>query len=248
MGFFLKAKFLNPQGLGLAFLLCLTVACGAGGIFGPPPTNPHTGAPQHPGTSGTGPGAVSGQIPAPGSGIGRVKCPDPHSYAHFNQQLRGFLSSSKSQVELGNMAGVGCTKQHYEQTKSALSVKGTIFFKGGQKLNPSNLSQTLEVDSASSQIKLTIRPIQQNPFAYGLKAAPIAGQVQGNIAVLNFEDAKGKVTLDGEIHSNNQGTLVFFAPFRYENFTISDQPDASGYSGTIGVLVISACSLFDCVR
>ena len=242
---FSKTKSLVRRGLGLAFLACLTMACGEGGIFGAPPTNPHAGAPHHPGSSGTSP---SGQIPAPGSGIGRIKCTDHHPFAHFNRQLQGFLSSTKSMGELSNMGGVGCTKAQYDQTKSALSVQGSVFFEGGKKLDPSNLSQTLTVNSASTQIKLTIKPMQQNAFAYGLKAAPIAGQVQGNIAVLNFEDSKGKVTLDGEIRANAQGTLVFFAPFRYENFTTFGQSDASGYEGTIGVLVISACGLFDCVR
>ena len=240
-----KTKALFKQGLGLVFLVCLTGACGEGGLFSPPPANPHAGAPHHPGSSGQTP--VS-QNPAPGSGIGRVKCTTQYSFAHFNQHLRGFLSSTKPTGELSNMANVYCTKAQYDETKSSFDIKGTVFFKGGKKLDPANLSQTLEVDSASSQIKLTINPMQQSAFAYALKAAPIGGQVQGNIAVLNFEDAKGKVTFDGEIRSNAQGVVVFAAPFRYENFTVFGQPDVTGYNGTIGILVIAACSLFDCVR
>lgn len=226
--------------LSLGFLFYFIVACG---LFPPPPHSPPAGAPVHPGSSGT--SAIPGQPSTPGTTAGVVKCTHQYPHAHFNQQIRGFLSAAG---ETSNIANVGCTKEQYQQTGSGIQVKGTVYFTGGKKLDLSNLSQTLEVAGSSSEIKILIKPVNQREIAVDLKAAPIAGQVNGSIAVLSFEDEKGKVTLDGKFRSNDKGVIVFSAPFQYDNFTIFGRTDVTGYEGTIGLFEIPACGLFDCVR
>ena len=209
----------------------------------PPPHDPYGSAPAPPGTSAH--PSFPDQPATTGESEGVVKCTPQYSPPHFNQQLKGFLSASG---DVSGIANVGCTKEQYNQYKSAVLIKGSVFFEGGQKLDLSNLNQTLPV-STSSKIKIIIMPINQKPpLAVDLNASPIAGQVTGSIAVLSFEDEKGKVTLDGEFRSNDKGKLVFSAPFRYENFTIFGSADVSGYSGTIGLFEIPVCGLFDCAR
>lgn len=149
--------------------------------------------------------------------------------------------------DVSRLASVGCTEEQYKQSGSGVFVKGSVFFEGGQKLDLSNSSQTLTVNS-SSKIKIIVKPVNQSPLAVDLNASPIAGRVTGNIAVLSFEDEKGKVTLDGSFRSNDKGLLVFSAPFRYENFTAFGRTDISGYSGTIGLFEIPVCGLFDCAK
>ena len=234
---------LVKKGLGLVSLFYFIVACG---LFPPPPHSPHAGAPTHPGSSGS-PGSptIPGQPSTPGTTAGVVKCTHQYPYAHFNQQIRGFLSAAGDTSNIGN---VGCTKEQYQQSGSGIQVKGTVYFTGGKKLDLSNLSQTLEVNSASSKIKILIKPVNQRELAVDLKAAPIAGQVSGSIAVLSFEDEKGKVTLDGEFRSNDKGVIVFSAPFQYNNFVVFGRTDVTGHEGTIGQFEIPACGLFDCVR
>ena len=223
----------------LGVLFYFIVACG---LFPPPPSSPHAGAPTHPGSSGS--PTLPGQPSTPGTTSGVVKCTHQYPYAHFNQQIRGFLSAAGDTSNIGN---VGCTKEQ-AQSGSAMLVKGTVYFTGGKKLDLSNLSQTLEVASSSSKIKIIIKPVNQRELVVDLNAAPIAGQVNGSIAVLSFEDEKGKVTLDGEFRSNDKGLIVFSAPFQYDNFTIFGRTDVTGYEGTIGLFEIPACGLFDCVR
>ena len=232
---------LAKKGLSLGGLFYFVIACG---LFPPPPQSPLAGAPYHPGSSGSS-SSHSGQPSVPGTTLGVVKCTQQYPYPHFNQQIRGFLSAAGDTSNIGN---VGCTKKQYQESGSGIQVKGSVYFTGGQKLDLSNLSQTLEVMSSSSEIKIIIRPVNQSPLAVDLKAAPIAGQVNGSIVVLSFEDEKGKVTLDGEFRSNEKGVIVFSAPFQYDNFTIFGRTDATGYEGTIGMFEIPACGLFDCVR
>ena len=228
------------SGFGFGAFIFLTGACG---WIDPPPQNPYDSVLPFPETSGTHP-SFPNQPSAPGEKAGVVKCTQQYSPPHFNQQLRGFLSVAGNVSHLEN---VGCTKEQFKQYGSGVLVKGSVFFEGGQKLDLSNLNQTLTVNS-SSKIKIIVRPINQSALAVDLNASPIAGQVTGNIAVLSFEDEKGKVTLDGSFRSNDKGLLVFSAPFRYENFTAFGRTDISGYSGTVGLFEIPVCGLFDCAK
>lgn len=228
----------NTYFLEIILLMCFSVSCD---YLIPPPTG-QGAPPYHPGSDGSVPSlpSVPSLCEAPKKGV--VKCTPHYSIAHFNQQVKGFLSTTSDPSTLEN---VGCLKEHCERG-SWFHMTGVVVFENGGKLNPFALNQVLQV-STRSKIAVLIKPFNRQEFKLELPAAAIAGQVNGNVATLTFEDEKGKVTLDGEIRSsaNNVNTMVFSAPFRYENFTHFAGLN-TGYEGTIGMLEIEACDFFDC--
>ena len=223
---------------GLISLMFFTVACD---YLIPPPAGQGR-VPYHPGSAGSVPilPSVPSLCEAPKKGV--VKCTPHYSVAHFNQQVKGLLSTTSDPSTLEN---VGCSPEHCKQG-SWFHMTGVVVFEGGKKLNPLALNQVLQV-STRSKIAVLIKPFNRQEFKLEFPAASIAGQVNGNVATLTFEDEKGKVVLDGEIrpNANNPNTMVFSAPFRYENFTHFAGLN-TGYEGTIGMLEIEACDFFDC--
>ena len=230
-------KYLSP----VCLTICL-VSCDS--LFPPPPSGPT--APYHPGSSplpGQGHPSTPTQPFGVGGGRGVVKCNQQYTPDHFNQQIKGFLSALRDPSGLGF---VGCLREHEETHKVYFHVKGSVFFENGGKLSLSNLSQTLKVSPAQSKIEFFIKPQNGREIHISLPASAIAGEVRGNVALLTFEDNKGRVILDGEIRSNAKGLIVFSAPFRYENDTYVGRTDVTGYKGVIGIMEIPACQFFDC--
>ena len=205
----------------------------------PPPTGQRET--YHPGSAGSAPAPSTpppGQCGRPGSGV--VKCTPQYSIPHFNQHVKGFYSAINDPTQLVN---VGCLLKHCDQG-SWFHIMGSVVFENGGKLNPHNFTQILQV-STQSKITVFIKPFYQPEIRLDLVADSIAGQVNGNVAALNFRDSTGRVTLDGEIRPNDNNEMVFSAPFRYENFIVFDGT-SPGYDGVVGLFEIPACDFFDC--
>ena len=226
-------KYLCPFCLAVSLVSCDS-------LFPPPPTGGpvtyHPGSSYPPGGGPSGPSTV-------GTGKGIVKCNQQYTPDHFNQQIKGFLSAGRDPAGLGF---VGCLREHEETHKIYFHVRGSVLFENGGKLNLSSLNQTLKINPAGSKIEFFIKPQNMREIHISLNASAVAGEVRGNVALLTFEDEKGRVILDGEIRSNAKGLIVFSAPFRYENDTYVGRTDISGYKGVIGIMEIPACQFFDC--
>ena len=187
-----------------------------------PVTNPNN--PTNPTTSGT-------KNP---SSWGIVKCNRIEDFQAFNLQVRQFLSTSENP---NNLPGISCTNDH----PGGFFFKGSIVFEGDAKFSKSGT--TLHVHE-SSYIEIHVtdgknKPILKKPIE--LFAAPVAGKVSPEgLAVLNFKDSKGEVSLEGEVEEE-----FFTGKFKYKNYTTWEGA-ATGLSGTIGPFKIRTCMFFKC--
>ena len=186
-----------------------------------------------PGSTGTG-AAGSG-----GNEWGWVSCASESEYQEFNRQVRQFLSTS---LNPNTLPGIGCT---HKQGGGRVLFKGSVVFEGGAVLNLSSPSSSLRVHSQSwieihvdtaDRLQKTRSSIQVQP----IKLSASAGNVDGRHAVLNFQDEKGEIRLEGRIEGEK-----FKGSFFYKNYT-TWKGDQAGYEGNMGMFSIRACRFFQC--
>ena len=198
-------------------------------------------SPQRPVTSTTSgsPGHSDGQS---GSEWGWVSCAADSEYQEFNRQVRQFLSTS---IDPNNLPAIGCMHNH---GGGRVLFKGSIAFEGGTAMNSSNPASALRVSAASwieihidtaDRSKKTQAAAQVQPIKLSA-AATNAGDVDGRAAVLNFQDDKGEVRLEGRIDGGK-----FKGQFIYKNYTRWNGGN-TGYEGTMGIFSIRACRFFFC--
>lgn len=223
--------------LTLPGLLCFAfLLAGCDHLFPPPPDSQ---TPIHPGSDAP---PLTGAPADLTGGRGVVKCTGQWPANYFNAQVKQFLSTTRDSSGLGF---VGCSKEHLQTHKIYFHIKGSVPFENGGKLSLSDLTVNLQV-SKQAQLQIFIKPQTQQEIGITLPAGAFPGEVRGNVALLTFEDQKGRVVLDGEIRTNKNGISVFSAPFRYENYTLYNRTDSGGYKGVIGMAEIPACQFFDC--
>ncbi len=168
--------------------------------------------------------------------FGVVRC-NKSQYSHFNNELLGFLSTTKKPEEI--QGPVNCLKDR-KDIKGGMLLTGEIFFEGNELFDLENPPSNLEL-TKSSYLEIHIVNTHNKAIAVlKMPAVPTASTVSGNSAVLTFEDKKGRVSLDGVVNEKD----VFTGPFKYENFV--NWQGGAGASGTIGYFYIPVCRLFKC--
>ena len=159
--------------------------------------------------------------PSPITG-GVVKCTEEYPSHHFNEHIRKFLIPTfpPNKIRL-----VSCTEGLY--------LTGTLSFKDGGKLNTHNLgaNQSLQVDE-KFPLKIVVPTTDERSFGFEVH---FSGEVNGNRAELTFEDKEGQIFLEGEIYPNDEGTLVFSAPFRYTTFLFKNE-SPEGIENSLGMI------------
>ncbi len=188
-----------------------------------------------------------------------VKCTEEYTSYHLNIHARNFLSIS---FPIGKMKEISCSE--------GLILTGTLSFKDGKKFNPSNpdKNKNLQVNPQSSSTKIEVPTTSEVVFELPVH---FEGEVNGNKVHLTFEDSAGKIILEGEIGPNDEGTLVFSAPFQYsvyprkggdEEFQNPSHTHSHGepvekplekpleqpLEGIIGLFEVPVCEFFDCTE
>lgn len=171
------------------------------------------------------------------SSWGIVKCNRIEDFQDFNLQVRRFLSTSENP---NNLPGISCTNDR----PGGFFFRGSITFKGDVKFSKSSNSSATFYVHENSYIEIHVtdgknRPILKKPIE--LFSAPVAGQISPEgLAVLNFKDQKGEVSLEGEV-----GEEFFTGEFKYKNYT-DWEGAATGFEGKIGPFKIRTCMFFKC--
>ena len=178
---------------------------------------------------------------------GIVKCSNNSEYQEFNRQIRQFISVKH---DPNSLPAIGCMEHHTNAGR--VFFKGSILFEGGAALNPSDPSSSLKVSPQNSFIEIhidtatdeqrekNITPtVQVAPIPLSA-ASPVAGEVSGRQAVLNFKDSNGEVRLEGEIQGD-----IFTGRFVYKNYKSWNNP-SEGFQGVLGIFAIRTCMFFKC--
>ena len=182
----------------------------------------------------------SGATNASGNEWGWVSCANESEYQEFNRQVRQFLSTS---FDTNALPPIGCVQKH---AGGRVLFKGSVVFEGGAVLNASNpSSSSLDISSQSwieihvdtaDRSKRTQSRLQVQP----VKLSASGGNVDGRAAVLNFQDDKGEIRLEGNIEGEK-----FKGRFIYKNYT-TWKGDNTGYEGNMGIFSIRTCRFFQC--
>lgn len=181
---------------------------------------------------------------------GIVKCNHESEAQAFDTQVKRFLSTKQ---DTNQLPVIGCMKHH--KNAGRVFFKGSVVFEGGAVLNPSNPSSSLKVNPQNSFIEVHVDTATEEQRKNNIKpqitvgaiplsaASPVAGEVSGKQAVLNFKDPSGEVRLEGEIQGV-QGE-IFTGRFIYKNNRTWKNP-SEGFQGTLGVFTIRTCEFFKC--
>ena len=178
---------------------------------------------------------------------GLVKCNHESEAQEFHTEVKKFLSTKS---DTNKLPPVGCMEHHKDAGR--VLFRGSVEFEGGAVLNLSNPASSLKVNPQNSFIEIHVDLATEEQREKGIEpkpkvnpihlsaVSPVAGEVSGKQAVLNFKDPSGEVRLDGEI----QGEL-FTGRFIYKNYR-TWQNTSEGFQGTLGVFVIKTCEFFKC--